>query len=458
MPSSLATRLTLGLCIFAVGVGMFTAPAAAQRGGDVIDGIIAVVGNQPILRSDVEAMATQLARGARPNAEQRRIALDDLITQHVVAVHAERDTTVVISEDEVSQALRERTQQLVRQLGSEEAVEQLYNKSIAQLQEDYRTDVRRQLRAQALQRKVFFNVRITPQEVRQWFHAIPADSLPMIPELVRVAHIVRFPEIVPAARVAARGSIEAIRDSIVAGTPLEDLARRHSDDPGSRQQGGRYAGINLRDLVPEFGMVASTLEPGELSQVFETQFGYHVLRLNARRGDVIDFNHILIQIDQSQTDSSAALRTLQMVRDSVVVRGASFARLAREFSEDPSSAARGGNIVVPQTGDRDLRFEALGPLWQNTIAGLEVGDISPPTEAQLLDGRQAYHVVLLQRRVPEHRMSLDMDYPLIEELALQDKRQRMLEDWIAGLRGSTYISCKDDRLCAGLVPAPTARR
>jgi peptidyl-prolyl cis-trans isomerase SurA len=400
-----------------------------------------------ILRSDVEALAYQMARGGAVTDAARRRALNDLITQQVLVEHAKRDTTVTITPDEVNEALDQRTDALVQQVGSEEDVMQLYGKSLAQIREDYRKQVRNQLLAQTLQRRKYFEVRITPQETRQWFEQIPADSIPEVPELVRLAHVVRFPEVDKSARTEARAQIDAIRDSIATGAAtIENMAQRYSADPGSAQRGGRYQRVNIRDLVAEFGAVASRLEPGELSTVFETQFGFHVMRLNERLGDVVDFNHVLIRIDQSRTDPTEALATLEMVRDSVVTGGASFALLAKEFSEDEVTAARGGNVVVPQTGDRDLRYEALNPTWHATIDTLTVGEISEPAPVELLDGRRAYHIVRLQKRTPAHVMALGQDYPLIEEFALQEKRQRVMDEWVRELRDSVYVSIKDEAL------------
>jgi peptidyl-prolyl cis-trans isomerase SurA len=427
-------------------VALLLPSVQAQPTGQV-DGIVAVVGSNVILRSDVEALAYQMARGGAVTDAARRRALNDLITQQVLVEHAKRDTTVTITPDEVNEALDQRTDALVQQVGSEEDVMQLYGKSLAQIREDYRKQVRNQLLAQTLQRRKYFEVRITPQETRQWFEQIPADSIPEVPELVRLAHVVRFPEVDKSARTEARAQIDAIRDSIATGAAtIENMAQRYSADPGSAQRGGRYQRVNIRDLVAEFGAVASRLEPGELSTVFETQFGFHVMRLNERLGDVVDFNHVLIRIDQSRTDPTEALATLEMVRDSVVTGGASFALLAKEFSEDEVTAARGGNVVVPQTGDRDLRYEALNPTWHATIDTLTVGEISEPAPVELLDGRRAYHIVRLQKRTPAHVMALGQDYPLIEEFALQEKRQRVMDEWVRELRDSVYVSIKDEAL------------
>ncbi len=439
--------MTRSLPLVALAALLLSLPAAQAQPTGQVDGIVAVVGSNVILRSDVEALALQLSRGGRATDDTRRQALDDLITQQVLVEHAQRDTTVAITPDEVNDALDQRTEALVQQVGSEEQVMQIYGKSLAQLREDYRAQVRDQLLAQTLQRRKYFEVRITPQEARQWFEQIPADSVPEVPELVRVAHIVRFPEVDQASRDEARAQIDAIRDSIATdAATIENLAQRYSDDPGSAQRGGRYQRVNIRDLVPEFGAVAARLEPGELSTVFETQFGFHVMRLNERLGDVVDFNHVLIRVDQSRTNPTEALATLEAVRDSVVTGGASFALLAKEFSEDETSAARGGNVTVPQTGDRDLRYGALDPSWHTTIDTLDAGEISQPAPVELLDGRQAYHIVLLQKRTPAHEMTLAVDYPLIEEFALQDKRQRVMEEWIRELRESVYVAIKDESL------------
>ena len=425
---------------------LLLAPLAQAQPLGQVDGIVAVVGSNVILRSDVEALALQLARGEAVTNPIRRQALDDLISQEVLVEHAKRDTTVIVTPDEVTETLDQRTEALVAQIGGEDKVLELYGKSLAQLREDFRKQVKNQLLAQTLQRRKYFQIRITPQEVREWFSAIPADSIPEVPDLVRVANIVQFPAVDQASRDEARAKIDAIRDSIATGTStIETLAQQFSDDPGSATRGGRYASVNIRDLVPEFGAIAATLDPGQLSQVFETQFGYHVMRLNNRVGDVVDFNHVLIRIDQTRTDPTKALATLEMVRDSVLA-GGSFALLAKEFSEDETSAARGGNVTIPQSGDRDLRYDALSPTWKQTLDTLEVGEISQPANVELLDGREAYQIVMLQRRTPAHPMTLADDYALIEEFALQDKRSRVMSEWIEELRSSVYVAIKDEAL------------
>jgi peptidyl-prolyl cis-trans isomerase SurA len=168
----------------------------------------------------------------------------------------------------------------------------------------------------------------------------------------------------------------------------------------------------------------------------------HILRVNARRGDTIDYNHILIAFDPRKNDPGPAIEFLNTLRDSVLTGGASFALLAREFSEEESSAAMGGRVTDPNTGERDLFLNNLGGRWQSTVLGLEEGDISRPEEVDLLDGSLAYHIVLLEKRVPPHVVDLETDYPLIKAAAERDKQSRVMEAWLSDLRKEVYIDMR----------------
>ncbi len=257
---------------------------------------------------------------------------------------------------------------------------------------------------------------------------------------MRLSHIVRYPRPSEAARQEAFEIATAIRDSIISGrSSLEAMARRFSEDPGSASAGGHIPDTRLGDLVPEFAAVASRIPIGEISQPFETPFGVHILRVNRRQGDVIDFHHILIRIDDSQADPAPVLAYLKAVRDSILTYNLPFGLMARRHSEEASTGPQGGRVVDPRTGERDLVRSALDPTWQRTIDTLQVGEISHPAEAVLLDGRRAYHIVRLDAFIPAHRVGLETDYARIEQLALQDKRNRVMRQWLNELRRSVVI-------------------
>ena len=423
-----------------------SAQAQPVRAGTVLEGIAAVVGDQVVLHSEVEAVAEQVAQGQPVTDALWSRALDQLVNQRVIVVQAARDTTLNVTDEQVTQQVNARVQQLASQVGGEEQLAALFGKPIEELKASFRQEIRQEVQAQQFQGRRMREVAVSPDEVRFWYDQIPVEERPPVPELVRVAHIVVVPEASDAARTAARAATVAYRDSILAGqATIEELAARHSDDPGSQQTGGRYDDFSIRDLVPEFGTVAGQLEPGALSSVFETQFGFHVMRLNSRVGDRVSFNHILVSVENDGSQDAAAVETLRTLRDSVVTMNVPFEAVARRNSQDPYSAARGGFVSDPRTGERDLRLDGLGAQWKATVDAMEVGEISEPAPVQLIDGTEAFHVVLLQRRTPPHTLSFTDDYQLLREYALNEKRQRVLADWVRRMRDQVYVDIRAER-------------
>lgn len=426
---------------------LFLAPSAPvlAQSGKVVDEIVAIAGDQIILRSDVDGYVMGIMQQRQmPYSEQLwNEALNQLINQKVLAIHAKKDTTIEVSDDQVEQALNQRIEQLTAQVGSASQLEDIYGKSILQIKNDLREEYRDQMMAEIFQSRKLQQIKITPSEVQEWFSRIPVDSLPTLPEIVRIAHIVRYPGVTDAAREEANEIISAIRDSIViGGSSFEDMARQFSDDIASARNGGRDSGRRLSELVPEFAAVAARIPIGEISQIFETQFGLHILRVNDRRGEVIDYNHILIRFDESKFDPTVAIEYLKAVRDSLVNMNAPFELMARRHSQETSTANRGGRVVDPRTGIRDLPLDALGPTWRATINALEVNEISEPAEVELLDGRRAYHILKLQKREPSHRVDIHTDYERIEQIALQEKQAIVFEEWLAQLRKDVYIEIR----------------
>ncbi|MDA0874653.1 MAG: peptidylprolyl isomerase [Bacteroidetes bacterium] len=419
-------------------------PAWAQD-ERVLDEIVAVIGDDIILQSDVDGMVLGVMNQQQMAWSQDLWdeALRQLINEKVLVIHAKRDTNIVVTDQQVDQMLDAQIDQIQRQVGGQARLEELYGKSLLEVKAELREEYRDRLLADELRRTKISSIKATPTDVRAWFDLIPSDSLPTVPDLVRVSHIVRLPVVTQEARDEAMEIITAIRDSVAAGAAtIEEMAELFSDDPGSAPNGGLYEDMGLDEVVPEFAAVASRSPIGVFSRVFETQFGLHFLRVNARRGDRIDYNHILISFDDRKVDDQPAISRLQVLRDSIVTSGASFEALAREESEEEMSKAQGGRVTDPNSGERNLYLEVLGGLWQRTLAPLEEGGISEPSEVQLLDGRRGWHIVRLDKRIPEHRVDINTDYELIEQRALQDKQARVMEQWLDELRTSVYIDLR----------------
>lgn len=439
-----------GFSLFAVlCLALFTfcpvTTAVAQSDEEVIDEIVAVVGEYIVLRSEVDGIVLRFLQQQQMEYSEELwlTALNQLIDQRVLSIHAKRDTNIVVSDDQVEQALDQRIDQITAQMGGVSNLEQIYGKSTLEIRSDLREDLRDQLLADQFQGTKIGSIKTTPSEIREWFMQFPTDSLPTIPEIVRLSHIVRYPTLSDEAKDYARSLVSSIRDSVLAGSfTLEEAATAFSQDEGSKSNGGRYEGSRLRELVPEFAAVASRANIGELSQVFESPYGFHVLRVNERRGDVVDFNHVLIQIDENEADPTEAIDMLSVVRDSILNQEMPFELMARRHSEEEISNKLGGRVLNYSSGERDLPLQALNFTWRTTINSIDIGEISEPAEVELLDGKKAYHIIHLQRRVPEHKVDIETDYERIETLALQDKQNRVLSEWLQDLRKDVYIEMR----------------
>ena len=445
------TLLAVVACLIFVASALAPAAVAQPDDRQVVDQIVAIVGDNIVLKSEVDQMVRRMMqqnRNASYSKDMWMQALDQLVNEQVLAEAARRDTNIVVTDEQVSQRLDMQIEQLKQRAGGEEQLESYYGKSIIEIKEDFRSTFRDQLLASQIRSQKLQDIDVTPSEVRQWFERIPQDSLPRLPETVRLAHIVRYPTIDPDAKQEAREIITTIRDSIVnKGASFEEMARQFSDDPGSAEQGGQIADLELNAFVPEFAAVASQTPIGEVSQIFynSTHKGYHILRVNKREAGTVNLNHILIRVDQSRSDGTEALEYLSAVRDTLQNQDVPFELMARRHSEEERSAKNGGRVLDPQSGVRDLVLQRLGPSWRRTVNSIEEGDVSQPTEVQLLDGENAFHIVLLQRRLPAHRVNLDQDYERIRQLALQDKRQRIFQEWITDLREDVYVDVRIEK-------------
>ncbi len=446
------SKLFLSTLIFLSYTSVLMAQSSSSSTGQVSDRIVAIVNDRIVLKSDVDNEVANFLRQAEIEGSDLTFsedlwysALQSMVDNYVLLEKAEIDS-IVVSDDMVSRQMDERINQLIRQAGSEQALEEAFGQSLIQIRADFREQFREQLVAQMVQQQKMSKISITRPEVEEFFNQIPEDSRPVIPEQVTVSQIVVIPDPLEDAREEAFSKAQALRDSIVTyGKDFEEMARLYSDDATS-QRGGLIPMMPLDDLVSNYSAAASALEPGGISEVVRTEFGYHVIRLNRRSGDSIETNHILIRIDQGQIDEQAAIDKLEAIRDSVMNHGKSFADMARRHSDDEETRMTGGRIVNPQTGERMMQMSNLEPALYRIVLLLdEEGQISEPrsyTPRGRSSDRRAFRIVRLDRHIPEHRANLKDDYDRIREIALNQKRQERMAKWIDEIRDEVYIEFK----------------
>lgn len=432
----------------------FTSNAQEQSSGKKLDQIVALVNDHVILKSDVDQRVQQYIMQMQEQQDQQiefdediwYTVLQNTVDQYVMLDQAQRDS-VEITDKMVDQNVDRQIEGYIEQVGSEEELEQQMGQSLIQIRADLRETYREQMIVQRFQEEKRNEISVTRPEVKEFFEEIPEDSLPTIPEQVAVSQIVTVPSAMQNAEEQAHDLAEQLRDSVVNhDKSIEELAKRHSDGP-SASNGGKLPLMPLDDLIAEYSAAAASLEEGEISQVVETSFGYHVIRLNKRQGDQIDTNHILIEVDSENYDDQSAIDKLEAIKDSVETNDdITFAEMARKHSDDPNTGPQGGRVLNPETGERLIALDQLDPALYRIVLLLdEVGDISEPksfTMGEEDNSKRAFRIVHLDKHVPEHVANLDDDYQRIRELALRQKQERVMSEMIEKLREEMYVEFK----------------
>jgi peptidyl-prolyl cis-trans isomerase SurA len=411
----------------------------------VVDRIIAIVGKNMILESEVEAQYLQekmqgtiegSARNARCNILQKMLSDNLLLNQ------AELDS-VVVSESDVDRSLDQRLRYFITQFGSQEKLEEYYGKSIIEIKEEFREMVKNYMLIDQVVTGITENVIVTPSEVREFYRTIPPDSIPLISARVEMTQIIKIPPVSLEQKVIIKEKLRDLRRRIMAGENFATMAILYSEDPGSAAKGGEIGFFGRGELYPEYEAVAFKLEVGEISEIVETKAGFHIIQLIERKGEYINTRHILLQTKASPID----LENARLKLDSILVRINSgeitFEDAVMKYSDDPGKAG-GGYMINPYSGTTWYEMEQLEPQVSFVINKLEVGQVSSPVPTQTEEGEEAFRLVKLKARVEPHRANLVDDYALITNMTLEYKKQQKLIEWVNNHVENAYIMIIDD--------------
>ncbi len=431
------TALVL-FCLFAI------LPASSAQ--DILgtaDKIISVVGkSRIILQSDLNLQfATMKAQSPDMEDSMKCYLLQQMIVQKLLVEQAERDS-LLVSDEDVEGTIENRIRQFIRQYGSREKLEEIAGKTVYQLKEENKEIFKEQLMAEKMQQKILENVKVTPSEVQQFYNKIPVDSLPFFPATVEVGQIVIDPPVSPELDEYARNRLGEIRSDIVTnGKSFEAMAGMYSDDPGSRDNGGRYNDINRTGggWAPEFVAAAFKLQNGEVSPIVKTQFGYHIIQMIQRKGEVADVRHILIRPERTSVDFKKAMGKLDSVRSLLLAGKYTFPEAVGKFSTDDAAKTTGGMIIDPQTGSAQLEMDKLDPAMILMLDTMQVGSFSQPQVFNTDRGERSLRIVYLKSMTEPHKANLKDDYSKIQQVALSQKQAQTTEDWITNRLPNYYI-------------------
>lgn len=397
-----------------------------------VDRIIAVVNEEIILESEVLQYVQDIVLRNRQQYSQpdqvaalRDQVLTELVNQKILLAAAEADTNIVVEDRQVDQTLDERINQVQQDLGGEERLVEYYGKPIRQIRREFRKQVRDNLMVERLRQYNMSGVSVTKNEVDDFFNKNKAN-LPTLPERIHLAHLLIPIEPTEEATEEAKAKADSLFNMLLTGTDFDQLAIENSDDRASGAKGGLLGTTQRGDLVPEYEEVAFGLEEGEVSSPVRSRFGYHIIRLNWRRGEKINTSHILVKLTPSALDEERAFKQAQELRTRIL-EGEDFGELAKEFSSDEETAKDGGDLGwfdVPQMPEE----------FRLVTRDLQPGELTDPFKS-----RVGVHVVKVIARKDPRPPSLKEDWDRLSRMALMEKQDRMYQEWIEEKRKDVYI-------------------
>lgn len=410
----------------------------------VIDQVVAVVGQNIILESDIENQYYQyrMQSGMISGGSSVRCQmLENLLFQKLLLNQAEIDS-IVIQDLQIQQTMDQRLRYFIAQLGSRERFEEYYGKSVEEFKEEFRDDIEDQLKVEQAQAEIVANVAVTPSDVKDYFRAIPEDSIPLVNSTVLIGEIVRTPPVSLEQKLAVKERLRDLRKRVLEGESFSTLAILYSEDPGSAKKGGELGFYGRGELYKEFEAVAFKLDEEEVSEIVETQAGFHIIQLIERKGEYVNVRHILLRTKVSPLDLAQAKAYLDTVAGLIRTDSLSFEEAVKTYS-DADNRNSGGLLINPMTGTNSFEVSQLDPQVSFVIDKLQVGEVSNPVIMETEDGRQAYRLLYLKKRTLPHRANMQEDYDLIQQWALEEKKAEAFQEWTAKKARKTYIKIND---------------
>jgi peptidyl-prolyl cis-trans isomerase SurA len=405
------------------------------------DKIVATVGDKIVLRSEIDNSISDMQRQNIEIPENAKcLLLEQALGIKALVLQAEKDS-LPVSDDEINAEIDNKVRYFINQYGSKDIVEQIAGKTIYQLKEDFKQTFRDQKLSQSMRNKIVDDVKITPSEVKAYFETIPKDSLPFYESEVEVGQIVMYPKASRELEQYAIDQLKEYKQQVESGSKkFETLATLYTDDPGSKETGGKYdINKNEKQWDPIFLSKAFSLKEGQVSTVFKTKFGYHIIQMISRAGDDASIRHILKIPQVSSIEISEAKHKLDSVRSNIMAGTMKFGEAVSKYSDDDASKFTGGRIQG-RDGSTFLTIDQLDKDLVVKLKDLTVSEYSQPAEYADERGKKGVRIVQLITRTAPHRENLKDDYNRIAQRALENKKNETLEKWFTKNIPTYYIN------------------
>lgn len=410
---------------------------------NLIDEVVAVVGDNAILRSDIEYQYEQaLMEGvANHRGDMKCHIFEQILIQKLMLNQAKLDS-ITVSENEVVNQVDSRMNYFIQRIGDKEKLEEYFNKSMLQIKRDQMEMVRTQMMTQQMQREITKNIKVTPSQIRSYYRNMPEDSLPMVATQYEMQQIVVYPKVEQEEIERVKAQLRDFQRQINEGRDFATLAVLYSEDPGSAAHGGDLGWYTRSGFVPEFANVAFNLqEKNKVSKIVETEFGFHIIQLIDRKGERINVRHILLKPKVSEKNRNEAKSYLDSIATYINDKKLTFEESALRFSHDKDSRSNGGVMVNPENGSTKFEIGQIPAEIAKNIQNLKDGEMSNPFF--MMDerkGKETFRLVVLKRKIAPHRANLADDYKLLQDMMEEDMRAKKIKEWIMAKQKETYIT------------------
>ena len=408
---------------------------------EIIDKVVAIVGENPILYSEIQGQKLQLLQqGMDADANMDCYLMDEFMIQQLLIHQAEIDS-IEVTEDMVKVELNQRIQYFSAQVGGTEALEEFYGKSIEEIKEEFFGQIEDKMKAQKMQQEITGNILASPKEVQSFFNSIPIDSIPFINSKVKISELVMAPKINYNQKNNTKNKLQNIKRRILSNEISFSVAAEfYSDDPGSKTNGGNFGWVDRGDFVPEFDAIAYTIPLNTISNVFESPFGFHILKIEKRRGEQYYGSHILIKNEISENALAELKQKCDSILNEVKNESISWENAISQNSTNPSD---GGVIFNQSTGDMYWDMKNIDKSLFIGINTLEIGQYSEPLYYEDEKGNIGYRVLKLEDQTKPHLANLNDDYGFIQKYAINEKQINEMDKWVAKTAKNTYIKIED---------------
>ena len=428
---------------------LLLASVSAFGQNNVIDEVVWIVGDEAILKSDVESERLNAQyEGRKLDGDPYCIIPEELAVQKLFLHQAELDS-VEVSEQEILGELERRMNYLIDQIGSKEKMEEYYNKTSTQIREMFRENIRNGMTVQKMQREIIGDIKIVPADVRRYFKNLPQDSIPFVPTQVEVQIVTLEPKIPQEEIERVKKALRDYTDQITKGEiAFSTLARLYSEDEGTRRRGGELGFMGRGQLVPEYANVAFNLQdPAKVSKIVESEFGFHIIQLIEKRGDRINTRHILLKPKVEEKDLEAAINRLDTIAKDIRNEKFTFDEAATFLSHDKDTRNNHGLMANPNSGTARFEMQELAQVSQEVakvVDGLNVGEISEPFTMINNKGKEVCAIVKLKARIDGHKATITEDYQRLKSIVEAKRGEEKLDKWIREKQKSTYVRINED--------------